>query len=109
MRKPARTIDWSSATRTRIVIVLVAAEREARAEDEAAPVCRSCGHLAAVDLDALADADEPVAEAVARRGAGAVVAHLDLAPRPAGSGRSRPRRLARACLSAFVRPSCTMR
>ena len=45
----------------------VAAEREARAEDEAAPGARARGHLAAVDLDALADADEPVAEAVARR------------------------------------------
>ena len=64
MRKPARTIDWSSATSTRIVIVAVAAEREARAEHEAAPVGGSRGHLAAVDLDAFADADEPVAVAV---------------------------------------------
>ena len=36
------------------------------------------GHLAAVDLDPLADADEAVAEAVARPSARAVVAHLDL-------------------------------
>ena len=47
----------------------VAVEREARAEDEAAAGRGARGHLAAVDLDALADADEPVAEAVARRGA----------------------------------------
>src|SRR5205823_14268367 len=51
---------------------------KARAEDEAASVFRPCGHLAAVDLDALADADEAVAEAVARRGADAVVADLEL-------------------------------
>ena len=41
-------------------------------------VCRTGRHLAAVDLDALADADEPVAEAVALGGADAVVAHLEL-------------------------------
>ena len=35
-------------------------------------------HLAAVDLDAFADADEPVPEAVGRRAAQAVVAYLDL-------------------------------
>ena len=58
-------------------------EREACGEDEAALGCRACGHLAAVDLDALADADEPVAEAVARRAAAAVVADLDLAARRA--------------------------
>ena len=52
-------------------------EREAGAEHEAAVGCRACGHLAAVDLDAFADADEAVAEAVARRGADAVVAYLD--------------------------------
>ena len=43
----------------------VAAEGEARAEDEAAAGCRPGAHLAAVDLDPLADADETVA--VARR------------------------------------------
>jgi hypothetical protein len=37
----------------------VAAEREARVEDEAASVGGSCGHLSAEDLDAFADADEP--------------------------------------------------
>ena len=42
------------------------------------PFAASGGHLAAVDLDALADADEPVPEAVARRRPRAVVAHLDL-------------------------------
>ena len=87
----------------------VAAEREARAEDEAASGRRSGGHLAAVDLDTLADADEPVAEAVARRGCRCRRRAPRSAPRRAGSGRSRPRRLARACLSAFVRPSWTMR
>src|SRR6266516_6206273 len=57
---------------------LVGAEREAGAEDEAAPVRAPGAHLAAVDFYALADADEPVAETVARRAALAVVAYLDL-------------------------------
>ena len=78
MRKPARTIDWSSATSTRIVIADSSLEWEARAEDEPAPGRRSCAHLTAVDLDALADADEPVPEAVGRRAAQTVVAYLDL-------------------------------
>src|SRR5207244_6976856 len=56
----------------------VGAEREARAEDEAAPVRAPGAHLAAVDFYALADADEPVAETVARRAALAVVAYLDV-------------------------------
>src|SRR5690349_24935480 len=47
---------------------------------ETAPVGGFRGHLAAVDLDAFADADEPVpvasTEAVARRGTDAVVAYL---------------------------------
>ena len=84
---------------------LFSLEWEARAEDEAAPGRRSCGHLAAVDLDAFADADEPVPEAVGRRAAETVVAYLDLAARPAGSGRSRPRGWRCACLRALVRPS----
>src|SRR5205823_10347388 len=46
--------------------------------DEAAPVGAPGAHLAAVDLDAFADADEPVAETVARRAALAVVAYLDV-------------------------------
>ena len=54
------------------------AEGQACAEDETASGCRSCGHLAAVDLDAFADADEPVPEAVARGAALAVVAYLEL-------------------------------
>jgi len=40
------------------------------------PGCGTCGHVAAVDLDALADADEALAEAVARRAALAVVARI---------------------------------
>ena len=52
------------------------------------PVAAPARHLAAVDLDPLADADEAVAEAVARRGAVAVVAHLDLQLVAARSGRS---------------------
>ena len=43
-------------------------QRKARAEDEAAAGRRAGGHLAAVDLHALADADEAVAEAVAPGG-----------------------------------------
>ena len=54
--------------------------RRAR-EDEAAVRGGARGHLAAVDLDALADPDEPVAAPVARRGARAVVAR----PRAAAS------------------------
>ena len=66
---------------------------------------RACSHLATVDLDAFADADEPVPEAVARRAAPAVVAYLDLElVGPIADGRRR-RQLARACLSALVRPS----
>ena len=42
------------------------------------PFARAGVHLAAVDLDALADADEAVAEPVACRGPAAVVAHVDL-------------------------------
>ena len=53
-------------------------DREARAEDEPALGGRTRAHLAAVDLDALADTDEPVPEAVALRAAPAVVAYLDL-------------------------------
>src|SRR5205823_1715424 len=64
-----RARGWSSS---------VCAEREPGAEDEAATVGGARAHLAAVDLDAFADADEPVAEAVARRVARAVVAYLDL-------------------------------
>ena len=77
-----RARGWSSP---------VTVEREARAEDEAALGRAARGHLAAVDLDALADADEAVAEAVARRAASAVVADLDAAARRARSGRSRRR------------------
>ena len=77
MRKPARTIDWSSTTSTRISIVTSPSGRRV-AEHEAAPVRDAGAHLAAVDLHALADADEPVAEAVARRAAEAVVADLEL-------------------------------
>ena len=87
----------------------VAAEREARAEDEAAAVAAPGGHLAAVDLDALADADEPVAEAVARRRCRRRRRAPRAAARRARSGRSRRRWLARACLSALVRPSWTIR
>ena len=76
MRKPARTIAWSSATSTRIVT-----PRPRRAaggcEHEAAAVLAARAHLAAVELDALADADEAVAEAVASPSGRAVVADLD--------------------------------
>ena len=79
---------------------------EARAEDEPALGGRTCRHLA-VDLDAFANADETVPEAVALRSALAVVPYLDLQlVRPIANGRAS---LACACLSAFVRPSWTMR
>ena len=41
------------------------------------PLLPTCSHLAAVELDALADADQSVAVAVARGRAGAVVVHFD--------------------------------
>ena len=75
MRKPARTIDWSSATRTRIVMA-GSAQREPGGEHEAALGGAAGGHLAAVDLDPLAHAHEPAAAAVTA-GRPAVVAHLD--------------------------------
>ena len=78
-------------------------------EHEAAAGRGARAHLAAVDLDALAHADEPVAEAVARRRADAVVADLDLQLVGARSGRARRAWPARACLSAFVSPSWTIR
>ena len=53
-------------------------DRQSRGEQEAALGAGPGGHLAAVDLDALADADETVTGAVVRRGALAVVADLDL-------------------------------
>ena len=56
----------------------LAHDRQPRREDEPAAVRGAGGHLAAEDLHALADADEPVAEPVARRDAVAVVADLDL-------------------------------
>ena len=76
MRNPARTIDWSSATSTRIVTAF-AAEREASGEHEPTFLRGSRAHLTTVELDAFADADEPVAEAVARCAAVAVVPYLD--------------------------------
>src|SRR5688572_24694862 len=84
MRKPARTIDWSSATRTRTVIgfercsCVLPVKGEARAEDEAPVGCGPRVHLAAVDLHPFADADEAVAETVGRRGARAVVDDFEL-------------------------------
>ena len=53
-------------------------DRKARAEDEPALRCRTCAHRAAVDLDAFADTDKTVPEAVALRTAPAVVPYLDL-------------------------------
>src|SRR3954467_10201310 len=90
-RKPARTMAWSSATRTRMVMAGAPAgtlrrargvsqrpfQREAGGQHEAAAVHGAGAHLATVDLHPLADADEAMAEAVARRGAAAVVAHVD--------------------------------
>ena len=59
-----------------------ALDREPRAQDEAAAVRAPGGHLAAVELDPLADADEAVAEPVAAGGPAPVVAHLDAARSP---------------------------
>ena len=53
-------------------------DRKARAEDEPALRGLTCGHFAAVDLDALADTDETVPEAVALRAPRAVVPYLNL-------------------------------
>ncbi len=53
-RRRPRTSDWSSATSTRIMRGRRRAG--AGAQDEAPSICRPGGHLAAVDLDALADA-----------------------------------------------------
>ena len=78
MRKPARTIDWSSATSTRMRHRRRRSSGRRALRTKPPPGAVPARHLAAVDLDALADADEPVAEAVARRGALAVVADLDL-------------------------------
>jgi hypothetical protein len=57
---------------------LVVEDRKARAEDEPTVGGRICGHFAAVDLDAFADTDETVTEAVALRASRAVVPYLDL-------------------------------
>src|SRR6185436_2748201 len=65
-RRPGRGSSWPVA------------KWKARAEDEAASVHRLCLHLAAVQLDPLANTDEAVAEAVARGGADPVVAYLEL-------------------------------
>ena len=55
-----------------------ALEWQAGIEYEAAFRRGAHGHLAAVDLDALADADEAVTEAVARGDTLTVVAHFDV-------------------------------
>ena len=77
---PARTIDWSSATSTRMVMACRPSPGGVRFEDEAplrSAVARA--HVAAVDLHPLADAEKPVAEAPARSSRTAtVVAHFDL-------------------------------
>ena len=78
MRKPARTIAWSSATRTRMLMAGRRRAAGASLRTKPPPFAVLGAHLAAVDLHALADADEAVAEAVARRSAEAVVAHLEL-------------------------------
>ena len=66
-------------------------------------------HRAAVDLHPLADADEPVAEPVVGRGAATVVAHLDPQLVRRVARRRTSARRARACFSAFVSPSWTIR
>src|SRR4029453_14348919 len=55
----------------------VVEDRKAGAEEEPALGSRTCGHLAAIDLDAFADTDETVAEAVALRAPLAVVPPLN--------------------------------
>jgi hypothetical protein len=55
-----------------------AVDRESGGEDEAACGRGTCAHFAAVDLHALADTDEAVAESVGRHRSGAVVEDLEL-------------------------------
>ena len=63
---------------------------KASAEDEPALGGLTCGHLAAVDLDAFADTDETVPEAVALRAPRAVVPYLNLQlVRPIANGHVR--------------------
>ena len=65
-------------------------DRKARAENEPALRGRTCGHLASVDLDAFANTDKTVPEAVALRAARAVVPYLDLQlVRPIANGHVR--------------------
>ena len=109
MRKPARTIDWSSATSTRMLIARRPASGRRVLRTKPPPLAEPARHLAAVDLDPLADADEPVAEPVAGIRAAAVVAYLDLQLVARVADDRRPRGWRRACLSALVRPSWTMR
>jgi hypothetical protein len=63
----------------------VVEDREARAEDEPALRRRTCGHLAAVNLDAFANADKTVPEAVALRDPPAVVPYLSTRTATAGT------------------------
>ena len=50
IRKPARTIDWSSAMRTRI-LTTVRARPEGALRTEAAAIHRARAHLAAIEVD----------------------------------------------------------
>ena len=65
-------------------------EREASCEREAAGGPRPNAHVAAVELHALADPDEPVTAAIAEPGADAVVANLGDMLDPAKTGTAVP-------------------
>ena len=70
---------------------------------------RACGELAAVDRDALAHADEPVAAAAARCRRRCRRRGRRARPSRCRSARRTSACFAFACFSAFVRPSCTNR
>ena len=101
----------------RLVVGDEDADRHRPSRRAAAACCRTkpppfavpARHLAAVDLDALADADQAVAAAVAGAAAAAVVADLDPQLVAARSATVTSARLAWACLSALVSPSWTIR
>src|SRR5690348_3785425 len=95
LRKPARTSAWSSAMRTRVLTLGLRSpsglahwrpressgcQRQVGADLEAAALARAGGQRAAVEGDAFAHPDQPVAGAVAvrRTAAATVVADLDV-------------------------------
>src|SRR6476659_9257744 len=78
MRRPARTIEWSSTTRVLIATGSPLVQGQPRAQGEA-PILGPAGrHLTTVDVDPLADADQSVAEAVGGRRAVAIIANLEV-------------------------------